>query len=84
MISPESQSASKGKIKYSTKKCPACYVHLPLNAKECHACKAKVGDVDKLGFAEKPIDWLGYLVAGVSILVFAVFMWWAFFREQPY
>ena len=82
MVSSESQSASKGKIKYSTKKCPDCYVHLPLNAKECHACKAKVGNVDKLGFAEKPVDWRGYLVAGVSILVFAVFMWWAFFREQ--
>ena len=80
-MSPESQSHSKRKFEYATKKCPDCYVHLPLTAGECHACKAKVGDVDKLGFAEKPVDWLGYLVAGVSILAFSVFMWWAFFRE---
>jgi ribosomal protein L40E len=83
MVSPEGQSHSKRKFEHATKKCPECYVHLPLNARECHACKAKVGDVDKLGFAEKPVDWLGYLVAGVSILAFSVFMWWAFFREQP-
>ena len=80
-MSSKNQSDVRKKIEYATKKCPDCYVHLPLRAKECHACKAKVGDVDKLGFAEKPADWLGYLVAGVSILVFAVFMWWGFFRE---
>jgi len=80
-VDPESKSRSKTEVKYATKKCPDCYAHLPLGAKECHACKAKVGDVDKLGFAEKPADWLGYLVAGVSIIVFAVFMWWAFFIE---
>lgn len=80
-MSSKNQSDARRKIEYATKKCPDCYAHLPLRAKECHACKAKVGDVDKLGFAEKPADWLGYLVAGVSILVFAVFMWWGFFRE---
>ena len=81
MVSPERRSRSKGKVEYATKKCPDCYAHLPLNAKECHACKAKIGDVDKLGFALKPPDWLGYLVAAVSILIFVVFMWWAFFLE---
>lgn len=80
-MSPAGKSSSKRKIEYATKKCPDCYVHLPLNAKECYACNAKVGDVDKLGFAEKPADWVGYLAAGISILIFAVFIWWAFFRE---
>ena len=80
-MSPETKSSSKGKLTYATKKCPDCYAHLPLNAKQCHACNAKVGNVDRLGFAEKPVDWLGYLVAGISIIVFAVFMWWAFFVE---
>jgi hypothetical protein len=80
-VSPEGKSSGKGRIKYATKKCPDCYVHLPLSATKCHSCGAKVGNVDKLGFAEKPADWLGYLLAGVSILVFAVFMWWAFFVE---
>jgi len=81
MVSRESKSDSKKKIEYATKKCPDCYVHLPLNAKECLACKAKIGDVDKLGFAQKPADWKGYLAATISIVVFVVFMWWAFFWE---
>jgi hypothetical protein len=37
--------------------------------------------VDKLGFAEKPIDWQGYLIAAVLMAGFAFFTWWAFFRE---
>jgi hypothetical protein len=80
MGSRKSQSDKK-KLAYATKKCPSCYAHLPLNVKECHACSAKVGDVDELGFAEKPVDWKGYLAAGVSIVLFAVFFWWAFFVE---
>jgi ribosomal protein L40E len=80
-VSPETKSSSKERLNYATKKCPECYAHLPLRAKQCHACNAKVGDVDKLGFAEKPVDWLGYVVAVISIVVFAVFMWWAFFVE---
>ena len=80
-MSPERRSRSKGKFDYATKKCPECYVHLPLNAKECHACKAKIGDVDKLGFALKPPDWMGYLAAAVSAIIFILFMWWAFFLE---
>jgi hypothetical protein len=39
--------------------------------------------VDKLGFAKKPVDWKGYLAATISIVIFVVFMWWAFFWEQP-
>jgi hypothetical protein len=83
MVSRASKSDGQ-KIEYATKKCPDCYMHLPLNAKECQACKTKVGDVDKLGFAKKPADWKGYLAATISIGVFVVFMWWAFFREQPF
>jgi len=80
-VSPKSRSESQKKLEYTTKKCPSCYAHLPLNVKECHACKAKVGEVDKLGFAEKPVDWAGYLMAAITITAFAVFMWWGFFNE---
>ena len=66
---------------YITKKCPGCFAHLPLDAQICHYCHSKVGDVDKIGFAEKPIDWYSYLAAFLSILAFCIFMWWAFFRE---
>ena len=77
-MSPSDKSDSEKKIKYMTKKCPHCYVYLSLTAKECHSCKARVGDVDKIGFAEKPVNWRAYVVAGIAFLVFVVFMWWAF------
>jgi hypothetical protein len=80
-VSPKSKSPNQKKIEYTTKKCPDCYAHLSLNVKVCHHCQAKVGDVDRLGFAEKPVDWKGYVAAAVAITVFAVFMWWGFFRE---
>ncbi len=82
MVNPEAQRYGKGKEdQHLTKKCPECYTYLPLEARICTACQAKVGEVDKLGFAGKPVDWLGYLIAAASIIIFAVFMWWAFFRE---
>jgi hypothetical protein len=78
MVSPSDQSDSKNSIKYMTKKCPHCYVYLALSASECYICKAKVGDVDRIGFAEKPVNWRAYVVAGIAFLVFVVFMWWGF------
>jgi hypothetical protein len=59
---------------HMTKKCPYCYVYLQLHATRCTACNKRVGDVDKLGFASKPFDWYGYLIAIVSILAFCFFM----------
>jgi hypothetical protein len=82
MVDSENRYRRKNKTNnYSTKKCPDCYTYLPLDADRCSTCKARVGDVDKLGFASKPTDWRGYLIAAVSIAVFAVFLWWGFFRE---
>ena len=81
-MSPEDRSSHKNiKNNYTTKKCPFCYVHLPLDAPSCSACNNKVGDVDRLGFAVKPFDWWGYLVAAIFVAGFVVFTWWAFFRE---
>ncbi len=81
-MDPEDQNLNENIDDYfTTKKCPFCYVHLSLDAKLCTTCKSKVGDVDKLGFAEKPTDWWGYLIAAVSMAGFALFTWWAFFRE---
>ena len=67
--------------RYLTKKCPHCYEYLPLRANVCMGCQKKVGDVDKLGFAQKPVDLMGYLIALAAIVTFSVFMWWGFFRE---
>jgi hypothetical protein len=82
MVAPEETSYSnKNSGEHLTKKCPECYAYLPLHAQVCAACGAKVGEVDKLGFAQRPIDWWGYLLALISIAGFVTFMWWAFFRE---
>jgi len=82
MANPERKGSGKKKSgEHLTKKCPQCYTYLPLHAQVCTACHAKVGEVDKLGFAEKPVDWLGYLLAVVSIAGLIIFIWWGFFRE---
>jgi len=82
MVNPDEPGYSKkDSADYLTKKCPHCYEYLALHARVCTVCQKKVGEVDKLGFAEKPFDWLGYLLAAVSIVGFSIFMWWAFFRE---
>jgi hypothetical protein len=74
-------NSRKAENHYATKKCPECFAHLPLNARVCPTCKSRVGDVDRLGFAEKPSDWQGYLIAAVCIAAFVIFVWWGFFRE---
>ena len=82
MVNPDEQNNVKlNPAKYVTKKCPYCSEHLPLRAKVCTACRKKVGTVDELGFAEKPADLMGYLIAGAGIVGFSIFMWWGFFRH---
>jgi hypothetical protein len=82
MVNPDDRSGSKKEsLKYLTKKCSHCYEYLALQAQVCTACQKKVGDVDKLGFAEKPVEWVHYLIALIAIVVFVVFAWWGFFLE---
>jgi hypothetical protein len=82
MVDPGKQSNSKlNSAKYVTKKCPHCNAYMKLYAKACPECQRKVGPVDELGFAEKPVDWSGYLIAGILIVGFSLIMWWGFFRE---
>ncbi len=66
---------------YMIKKCPECFEYLPLHAKVCTGCQTKLGEVNQQGFARKQFDWLGYLVAGAGVIGFAIYLWWAFFRE---
>jgi hypothetical protein len=80
-MAPDRSKSRGGSGQYSTKKCPFCYTYLPLHANRCTACKKKIGEVDKLGFASKPFDWGGYVIAIASIIAFSIFMWWGFFRE---
>jgi hypothetical protein len=75
---PYSRSDSS---RFVTKKCPECYTYLPLRTTKCPSCNTKLGDVDKLGFASRTLDWAGYLIAIVSIIALVVFIWWGFFND---
>jgi len=66
---------------HTTKKCPFCYVYAPLTATECPACKRRIGKIDKIGFATKPVDWKAYFIAALSFAVLAAWIWWAFLSE---
>jgi hypothetical protein len=70
-----------GSYGFVTKKCPECYTHLPLQTRKCPSCKTKLGNVDKLGFATRPFDWSGYLIAIVAIVGFCWFVWWGFIKD---
>jgi hypothetical protein len=70
-----------GSYGFVTKKCPECYAHLPLQTRKCPSCNTKIGDVDKLGFATRPFDWWGYLIAIISIVGLCWFIWWGFLKE---
>lgn len=72
------ESDSRG---FVTKKCPECYTYLPLSTQKCPSCNSKLGNVDKLGFATRPFDWAGYLIAILSILGLCFFIWWGFFKD---
>lgn len=75
---PSERSGSYG---FVTKKCPECYAYMPLQMSRCPACNTKLGDVNELGFASRPFDWPGYLIAILSIIGLAVFVWWGFFKD---
>ena len=81
VVHDEQSHSKKDSARHLIKKCPNCFEYLSLNAKVCPACQTKIGEVNKLGFAQKPFDWLGYLLAAVAVVGFVVYMWWAFFRD---
>ena len=61
-----------------TKRCPDCFVNLPLDAKECFSCHTRVGKPDKHGKAQKKPDWVAYIVCIISWAVFILYIKWAF------
>ncbi|NNG01448.1 MAG: hypothetical protein HKM93_18820 [Desulfobacteraceae bacterium] len=75
------KSSSDTAKRFISKKCPNCFTYMPLKAKECTACHAKLGDVDRFGMASKPTNWHGYFVAIAAWLVFMLYVWWAFLKE---
>ena len=77
----EGDYRGSGSYGFVTKKCPECFSHLPLQTSKCPSCQTKLGAVNKIGFATRPFDWSGYLIAIISILGFCFFIWWGFFND---
>jgi hypothetical protein len=65
-------------VEIIVKRCPECFVSLPLNAKECFSCHAKIGRTDKHGKAKKNVNWVSYIICILSWTVFFVYIKWAF------
>ena len=40
----------------------------------------KVGDVDSLVFAKRPVQWVAYLTTLIWFQGFCLFVWWAFLK----
>jgi hypothetical protein len=60
------------------KRCPECFINLPLDAKECFSCHTRVGKIDKEGKAKKSVDWVSYIICILSWAVFFIYIKWAF------
>lgn len=74
------KSAKSPATSFTTKKCPYCHAHLPLDAEECTNCKKSIGIVERHGSARKKTDWKAYTVCVIAWLVFFIYIWWAFLR----
>ena len=62
------------------KRCPECFVSLPLDAKECYSCHSKIGRVDKHGKARKGVNWISYALCIISWTIFFAYIQWAFMQ----
>jgi phage FluMu protein Com len=68
------------KTRYVSKKCPECLTPMPLNANRCTACNQRLGEINKIGIAKRPVDWLSYVYAIAAVGALGYFTYWLFFR----
>ncbi len=62
------------------KRCPECFINLPLDATQCFSCHTKVTRADRHGRARKRPDWISYIVCIISWGVFFLYIKWAFLK----
>ena len=62
-----------------SKKCPYCYVHMPLDRAVCPSCKNKVGLIDKHGMATRRVEWGSYITCFLAWLTLGLYIRFAFF-----
>ena len=79
MGSLKTNTIKKSQGKPLVKRCPNCFVNLPIDAHRCYSCNTGVGDVDKHGKARKKINWYSYLACFVAWGSFIFYIKWAFF-----
>jgi len=60
------------------KRCPECFINLPLDAKVCFSCRTRVGRVDKFGKARKAPNWISYIICIVSWAILIAYINWVF------
>lgn len=60
------------------KRCPECFINLPLDARECFSCHTRVGGVDKYGKAKKRPNWISYVMCILSWSILIAYINWAF------
>ncbi|MFW5908744.1 MAG: hypothetical protein ACOCR8_03805 [Desulfosalsimonas sp.] len=73
------KKSSPPRQEFLVKRCPECFVSLPIDAKQCFSCKAKVGGVDRYGKAKRPVNWFSYLTCILVWMFLILYIKWAFF-----
>ncbi len=74
-----SHAGGRHKQNYLVKRCPECFINLPIDAKRCHSCQNRVGSVDRQGKAKKATNWYAYIMCVVSWAGLILYLKWAFF-----
>ena len=63
---------------YATKRCAYCRTHNKIDAETCInelSCGKKIGEIDKNGFARKPIDWWSYISCFMWCFALLIYLW---------
>ena len=77
------QPSGGASSRHSIKKCPECYVYVPVNETRCPSCKTKLAGVDpKTGLAKKPVDWMSYLMSAATIALLAGFLYYVYTKVK--
>ncbi len=61
------------------KRCPECFINLPIDARECFSCHTRIRGIDKFGRAKKSGEWISYVICVLAWVVFIAYIKWAFF-----
>lgn len=75
------KKSSSDRSVHRIKKCPFCGEYLRLDDTRCTDCGRRVGPVNRMGLAKKPVEWQTYLAALIACVALGAFVWYFFFRH---